>query len=117
MKLTKTKKIETITEEIEVNDGIYYFSYGYKNEEPYEFYKVIIENEVYDQVNLKITKVRNSYDDYLVSFKEEITDYLGALIEEYFKGEWKQDELEIKEISSEEFETNKILILNKMIKL
>lgn len=116
MKIIKTKKVETITEEIEIKEGIYYFSYGYKGEEPYEFYKVEIENENTSDAftNVTTTKIRNSYKDYLVSNREYFTDYLGVTAEWYFKGEWNQNEQEIKEISAEEFEKQRQKVINKL---
>ena len=118
MKIIKTKKVETITEEIEVKDGTYYFGYGYKGDEPYEFYKVIIENRDKSPryTNITKTKLSNSIDDYQITHSKDFTDYLGVTTEWYFKGEWEQNELEIKEISAEKFEEQKQIVINKLSK-
>lgn len=44
MKIIKTKKVETIEKEIEVENGIYFFSLGYKNEEPDYYYRIEIDH-------------------------------------------------------------------------
>ena len=109
MKLIKTKTIETITEEITVEDGIYYFSLGYFGDEPYEYYRIEIEtsgnSDVYPEIS--ITKLRDSYDDYLVLFRKDYRDSLPTIAELYFKGENLNDEESIKTITEEEFLTVK----------
>ena len=116
MKITKTKEVETITEEIEILEGIYYFSYGYKNEDPYEYYKIEIYNESFSELltNIITTKIRNSYQDYLISQREDFTDYLGANVEHYFKKEWLLNEYEIKEITEDIFEKQKQEVKEKL---
>jgi len=105
MKLIKNKTIETVTEEITVGDGIYYFSLGYFGGEPYEYYKIEIEtsgnSDVYPEVGF--TKVRDSYEDYLVLFRKDYRDSLPTIAELYFKGENLNDEESIKTITEEEF--------------
>lgn len=105
MKLIKTKKVETITEEITVEDGVYYFSLSYFGDEAYEYYRIEIETsgdtDVYPDVGF--TKVRDSYDDYLVLFRKDYRDSLPTIAELYFKGEDLNDEEKLKTITEEEF--------------
>lgn len=113
MKITKVKTVETITQEVIVIDGTYYFSYGYNREEPYEYYKVAIENQDLCDTfaSVEITKVRNCYEDFLISNRVEVTNELDIKIKWYFIKEWNQGEQEIKEITYEEFEKQKKNVL------
>ena len=105
MKLIKTKKVETITEEITVEEGTYYFSLGYLGDEPYEYYKIGIQNNGADDSYplVEITRVRDSYDDYLILSKSDYMDSLPYTAESYFKGEKIDDEQVFKTITEEEF--------------
>jgi len=105
MKLIKTKTIETVTEEITVKEGIYYFSLRYFNDEPYEYYRIsLLNNGADDSYPLvEITRVRDSYDDYLILSKSDYMDNLPYTAESYFKGENIDDEQRFKTITEEEF--------------
>jgi len=98
MKITKTKKVETITEEIEVLDGTYYFSLGYRNEEPTYYYKVIIDSGDWDEgfADIHVTKIKDDWQDYFISQKTYFENGLIYDIENYFKKEnefdnWYED--------------------------
>lgn len=105
MKLVETKTIETVTEEITVEDGIYYLSLGYFGDEPYEYYRIEIEtsgnSDIYPEVS--ITKLRDSYDDYLILFSKDYRDSLPTIAELYFKGESLDDEKTLKTITEGQF--------------
>lgn len=105
MKLIKTKKVETITEEIIVEDGTYYFSLGYFGDESYEYYRVKIKSDVDETIfdEVEFTKVRDSYDDYLILSRNGYEDTLPTIAELYFKGESLNDEEKLKTITEEEF--------------
>lgn len=105
MKLIKTKKIETVLEEVEVKVGSYFFARAFKGENPYEFYKLIILecHPTNDHVDYILEKVRDCYQDYSISYKNDYSDYLGSVIESYFlKDDFLEDE-ELIDISSETF--------------
>lgn len=111
MKILKTKTVETITEELTITDGTYYFSYGYTQEEPYEYYKVEVETSFWDNTLTAVstTKIVNDGEDFLISHK--VSDDLDLKVKWYFIEEWNQIEEEIKEITCEEFEKQKSNVL------
>lgn len=105
MKLVKTKKVEKVVEEIEVKVGSYFFARAFKHEDPYEFYKVIIHesNTNNDHVDYTLEKVRDSYEDYSISYKKDYSDYLGLTVESYFKKDDFLEDEELFDISEETF--------------
>lgn len=116
MKLVKTKKVETITEEIDIADGIYYFCRLFKQENPYEFFRVVIENynTKNNHVDLTVEKVRDSYQDHMISYFKDYRDYLGHIVECYFTKESFSDEEELTSITEECFFTAKERVKQKL---
>lgn len=115
MEIIKTKKVETIEEVIQINNGIYFFSLGIRDHEPEFYYKLIIDHGDWDSgmADIFITKVKDCYDDYLILYKEIFEDRLPYLIECYFKKEndfenWYED------ITEEQFEAVKEKVKTKL---
>ena len=111
MKIVKTKTVETITEELTITDETYYFSYGYRQEEPYEYYKVEVETKFLNKTltDVSTTKIVNDGEDFSISHK--VREDLDLKVKWYFIKEWNQVEEEIKEITCEEFEKQKKNVL------
>lgn len=90
MKITKTKKV-------------HYFSYGFLDKSPQEFYRV----ETDGLNNLEIEKINNSNSNYSISFESRKGNYVSAIAEIQFK-DWGCTEIpSVKEISAEEFKKQK----------
>ena len=89
MSIKLTKEKEVIKEEIEVEDGLYFFSVGYKGDEPYEFCKININSESYARhrgyAELTWEFLRNSDDDdYFIKKKVEYENYLPYDFNRFF---------------------------------
>lgn len=103
IKLIKTKT-HTTTEEIEIKEGVYYFSCGYKNLEPYIFKKVsIVKDGNFDDWEIEVHTVKSSYDDYMLRKVSSYETELPFSLEDYFGGQ-QDEEKEYKPISEKEFE-------------
>lgn len=114
MKLTKTKKVETITEEIEILLGAYYFGRRFRFEDVYEFFKVVILKSDTNYADFTVSKVREVYEDYLISYRKDYSDYFGSVIECYFKQEEFLEDEELVTIKEEEFEAAKERVKQKL---
>lgn len=107
MKLTKTTTKEVITEEIQIEDGTYYFTRGM---EPFEYYKVTIEDSIDDYCDLTVEKVRDIYNAYLITYESDYTDFLENVLQSYFKKEKYYDEY-LNDSNSKEFSQAKKRVL------
>jgi len=114
MKLTKTKKVETITEEIEILPGFYYFGRRFKFEEVYEYFKVVILKSDANYADFTVSKIRDVYEDYLISYRKDYSDYFGSVVECYFRQEEFLEDEELVNITEEEFEAAKERVKNKL---
>lgn len=103
MKLIKTKTIETVTEEITVEDGVYYFSLANFESEPFEYYRIEIDTED-DLVEIKLTKILDDYFEYSIYYNTYYSvDDLPIIAQRLFFHEKSTVEINVKEITEEEF--------------
>ena len=116
MKITKTK--EVITEEIEVEDGLYFISIGYKGDDsPYEFYKVNINRNAFGRhtgyAQIDYTFVRNDEDDSCIRTKSSYDNFLPFDVNQFFLQDFSAEK-EYKEITEEEFEQQKQEVIKRI---
>lgn len=109
------EKITVEKEELEVKDGTYYFSCGYKGDEPYLFKKIVIESEEsWDNgADIKVTSIKDESDEFSCHYEGMFTDGSNWWLPYYFAGK-KDEEKEYKEISEEQFNKVKERVLNKL---
>lgn len=117
MKITKKK--EVVTEEIEIEDGLYFISIGYKGDaDPYEFYKININSEAFGKhtgyTQIDYTFVRNDNDDSCIRTKSSYDNFLPFDVNQFFLQD-NSAEKEYKEITEEEFEQQKQEVIKRIV--
>ena len=116
MSIKLTKEKEVIKEEVEIKNGLYFFSIGYKGDEPYEFCKINITSEAYGRhegfAQIDWEFVRNDYDDYFIRKKSGYDDFLPYDFNRFFLQD--SAEKEYKEITEQEFEQQKQEVIKRI---
>ncbi len=115
MKITKTK--EVVTEEIEVKDGLYFISIGYKGDEPYDYYKININSEAFGRhegyAQIDYTFVRDDEGDDCVKTYSSYDNFLPFDVNQFFLQDFSAEKV-YKEITEEEFNKIKSEVLIRL---
>lgn len=114
--MIKLIKETTVTskEVKEIEDGIYYFSCGYKgDEQPYLYKKITITSNKFNSADLEVYTVKKSYDEYTLAYEKNIEQELPYNLSFYFGGRI-DEEKEYLSITEEQFEKVKQEVKEKL---
>ena len=113
MKIIKTKNIETVTEEITVENGTYYFSVSHGDLDPSMFFKVDIYGVGEENyADVAITSIQDIYDDYVLTYNSNVRSNLPQIVKNYFTEQETENEIKYKCITEKVFEMAKERIKN-----
>ena len=117
MSIKITKEKEVIKEEIEIKEGLYFFSVGYRGDEPYEYYKININSEAYGRhegfAQIDWEFVRDDSADYCIRKKSGYDDFLPYDVNKFFLQD--SAEKEYKAITEQEFEQQKQEVIKRLL--
>lgn len=101
-------KVKVVEEEIEIEEGTYYFE-----DDNLVVYKFSFTEDEHTYMDYKFEEVKNFSNVYSITFKEDWSDGIGNLpykVEQYLLKK------EGKEITEQEFNTEKEEVISKLLK-